>query len=568
MKILGTANHQDFAGVGVAVPDSLQLHRIQKLKDMGANAWRTAHNCPTSSLLDAADQLGFLVWDENHRNGQDDELKTLVLRDRNHPSIVIWSICNEKLCNTDNTLSDGHRMHDLFHELDPLGQRVVSANYNGWSASEKNTPLDLQGCDYETNNYDTVHAANPTTPLISSETSSAVSDRSIYLNNATAGHVTGYDTEYPSWGQTAEGAWGGVGQTNNQGILTRPYMSGGFTWTGWDYKGEPTPDSWPDVNSHFGILDICGFEKDRYYWYQAWFTHHTAGRDYSGDSSTHTANCTCTYNKTQNTCTGTCPNSQCLPASCPPPYFPCCACSNEKQQQQTISTGSEKGSEKGGQHELAQNSVVHLFPHWNWNKGDAVDVWCFTNGHSVELFVNGISHGRSNSGNYSHGEWKNVSFAPGQIKAIAYDENNQTIGTDTIETTGAAVALRMSIKDGVGANSIRTGCNDVALVMVEVVDGEGRVVPTADNRVAFMATEGKALVYLGGGNGDPAEHTPDKSNTRPAFGGLLLGVYGSTETEGTTTVTASAKGLKSASLDIVSKQGEGDIWWCHEFKVI
>ena len=92
MKILGAANHQDFAGVGVAIPDHLQWHRVQKLKDMGGNGWRTAHNCPTEALLDACDELGFLVWDENHRNGQDDELRRLVLRDRNHPSIVIWSV--------------------------------------------------------------------------------------------------------------------------------------------------------------------------------------------------------------------------------------------------------------------------------------------------------------------------------------------------------------------------------------------------------------------------------------------------------------------------------------------
>ena len=96
---------------------------------MGCNAWRTAHNAPTPALLDAADRLGFLVWDENHRNGQDDELTRLVLRDRNHPSIIIWSICNEKLCDSSDTLNDAHRLHDLFHSLDPRGARVVSANY-------------------------------------------------------------------------------------------------------------------------------------------------------------------------------------------------------------------------------------------------------------------------------------------------------------------------------------------------------------------------------------------------------------------------------------------------------
>ena len=187
------------------------------------------------------------------------------------------SICNEKLCDTHDSLGDGHRLHDLFHSLDPKGQRVVSANYNGWSNSEKSTPLDLQGVDYGTSTYDARHASNPHKPLISSETSSAVSDRAIYADDPAKGHVTGYDTEHPGWGQTAEGAWGGQGQKNGQGILTRDFMSGGFTWTGWDYKGEPTPDAWPDINSHFGIIDEAGFPKDRFYWYQAWFKKYGEG---------------------------------------------------------------------------------------------------------------------------------------------------------------------------------------------------------------------------------------------------------------------------------------------------
>ena len=111
----------------------------------------------------------------------------------------------------------------------------------------------------------------PNIPSISSETSSAVSDRGVYTSNSTAGYVSGYDVNYPSWGQSAEQAWGGIGETNGQGILTRAFISGGWTWTGHDYRGEPTPDGWPDVNSHFGIVDAAGFPKDRFYWYQAWF---------------------------------------------------------------------------------------------------------------------------------------------------------------------------------------------------------------------------------------------------------------------------------------------------------
>ena len=255
-KILGAANHQDFGGVGVAVPRELQKHRISKLKQLGMNGWRTAHNAPDPALLDAADEIGFLVWDENHHNGQDDEMRTLIMRDRNHPSIVIWSLCNEVLCETKDTVGDAIRLKGIAKQLDPLGGRPVAANNNGLNGND--TVLDLQGFDYATQNYDAWHKRAPHVPAISSETSSAVSDRGEYNSNSTTGHVSGYDTNAPSWGETAQVAWAG--------ILERPFIAGGFTWTGWDYKGEPTPYAWPDINSHFGILDIAGFMKDRAYW--------------------------------------------------------------------------------------------------------------------------------------------------------------------------------------------------------------------------------------------------------------------------------------------------------------
>jgi hypothetical protein len=174
------------------------------------------------------------------------------------------------LCKPADAPGDARKMNAAFHALDPLGNRPVSANQNGYIGP--NTPLDVQGFDYGTGNYDNWHKGAPNIPSISSETSSAVSDRGEYDDNKTAGHVEGYDNQYPGWGESAEQAWGGVGMTNGQGVLTRPFIAGGWTWTGWDYRGEPTPYAWPDVNSHFGIIDMAGFEKDRFYWYQAWYT--------------------------------------------------------------------------------------------------------------------------------------------------------------------------------------------------------------------------------------------------------------------------------------------------------
>lgn len=228
-KILGNANHQDYAAVGVAVPDHLQWHRVWRQKQYGGNGWRTAHNPPTPALLDACDELGFVVWDENHRNGQRDQVPYLIKRDRNHPSVVIWSICNEVLCNT-GTAQDAKDIVNQMHALDPYSGRPVSANQNGWIGP--NTPLDVQGFDYSTGNYDNWHKQAPNIPSISSETSSAVSDRGEYANDAAGGHVSGYDSNYPGWGESAEQAWGGVGEGNGQGILTRPFISGGWTWTG------------------------------------------------------------------------------------------------------------------------------------------------------------------------------------------------------------------------------------------------------------------------------------------------------------------------------------------------
>ena len=179
-KILGCANHQDFAGLGVAVPDALQRYRVRALQALGANAWRTAHNAPNPALLDACDEEGMLVWDENHRNGQPAEAATLARRDRNHPSIVLWSVCNEVLCDAGGgTSSDASRaaaeeVKAAFREHDPLGGRLVSANQNDWITND--TALDVIGYDYATGSYDAFHAATPSFPAISSETSSAVGD--------------------------------------------------------------------------------------------------------------------------------------------------------------------------------------------------------------------------------------------------------------------------------------------------------------------------------------------------------------------------------------------------------
>jgi len=275
-------NHQDFAGTGTAVPDRVNEFRVQKLIEMGGNAWRMSHNPPNPELLDITDKLGMLVWDEN-RNFADNnqylqDMADMIRRDRNHPSVVIWSLCNEGGCMEGNTgaYNVALKFINVIKTYDPINTRPVSAAQNAdWENNgEISTALDIVGINYNTAMYDRYHTDRPTAFLIGSETSSQVTDRWIYENNATAGYVWGYDIQNPgvSWGSSAESAW--------QQVASRQFIEGAFIWTGFDYKGEPTPYGWPDINSHFGIIDIAGFPKDVYYYYQVNWPQEKAYRIY------------------------------------------------------------------------------------------------------------------------------------------------------------------------------------------------------------------------------------------------------------------------------------------------
>jgi len=266
--IQGMCNHQDMAGVGSALPDRLQYYRIERLKEMGCNAYRTSHNEPTKELLDACDQLGMLVLDENRRLGTNaeplSELSRQIRRDRNHPSVFMWSLCNEEpLQGTTTGASIIQVMQNVVHSMDST--RLCTAALNSWGSGFSSV-LDVNGFNYQLGQQDTFHSGNPGWPIIGTETSSLVSDRGIYTNDMMNGYVWGYDIENSAvnWGETAEAWWSYYD--------ARPWSSGGFSWTGFDYRGEPTPYGWPCINSHFGTLDTCGFPKDNFYYYQANWT--------------------------------------------------------------------------------------------------------------------------------------------------------------------------------------------------------------------------------------------------------------------------------------------------------
>jgi len=265
----GTCNHQDMAGVGAALPDALQYFRIARLKEFGDNAYRTSHNAPTPELLDACDRLGMLVMDENRLLGSDaanlERFKGQILRDRNHPSVAIWSICNEE---SRQSYPDGGRvgahMQEFLKQLDPT-RPVTAAENIGDTYSGLMGALEVRGWNYHIGqDMDNYHKEHPLQPEVGTEQGSTVSTRGIYKNDPVRGYVSAYDENAPAWAHTAERWW--------SFFAVRPWLSGGFVWTGFDYRGEPTPYSWPCINSHFGILDTCGFPKDNFWYYQAWWT--------------------------------------------------------------------------------------------------------------------------------------------------------------------------------------------------------------------------------------------------------------------------------------------------------
>jgi beta-galactosidase len=269
VKIKGTCNHQDHAGVGTALPDRLHYFRIERLKEMGSNAYRTSHNPPAPELLDACDRLGMLVLDETRMMCSTPEgmsqLERMIRRDRNHPSVIMWSLGNEEWAVQGD--ERGRRiveaMRKLAHSLDP--SRPITVAMDSGYSSGKGVPraVDVQGFNYQREDLDAFHRSLPALPTVGTETAGTYCTRGIYANDKSSGYVSAYDVNCPDYGATAEKWWSFFAQRN--------FLAGGFVWTGFDYRGEPSPYSWPCISSHFGAMDTCGFPKDNYFYYQAWW---------------------------------------------------------------------------------------------------------------------------------------------------------------------------------------------------------------------------------------------------------------------------------------------------------
>ncbi|MBQ8357146.1 MAG: DUF4982 domain-containing protein [Clostridia bacterium] len=269
LKIKGTCNHQDHAGVGVAVPDSIQYYRIRRLKEMGTNAYRCSHNPPAKEILDACDEYGLIVMDENRnfetRHDAIRNLETLIRRDRNHPCVLFYSLFNEE------PLQNSAEGRNIFRRLKSRAKRLDDTRLYLGAVNDTFHPggtgedMDVLGLNYGLGRIDAIRKEWPDKPLMGSENNSAVTTRGCYRSDREDAHVlNNYDEEVVPWGASVRENWRAVREHDD--------FAGVFLWTGFDYRGEPTPFTWPSCSSQFGIMDTCGFPKDSYYFNRATFT--------------------------------------------------------------------------------------------------------------------------------------------------------------------------------------------------------------------------------------------------------------------------------------------------------
>jgi beta-galactosidase len=269
IKIQGTNNHHDHAGIGSALPDYMHYYRIKLLKELGSNAYRTSHNAPNPELLQACDSLGMLVLDEqrllNSSPEYIDQFERLIRRDRNHPSVFLWSIGNEEgwIQKTEIGKRIAQTLLAKQKELDPTRTSTYAADM-GNEFNGVNEVIPVRGFNYRQFAVADYHRDHPNQPLLGTEMGSTVTTRGIYEKDPIRAYVPDQDITAPWWASKAEDWWKLAAEND--------YWLGGFVWTGFDYRGEPTPYKWPNISSHFGIMDVCGFPKNIYYYYQSWWT--------------------------------------------------------------------------------------------------------------------------------------------------------------------------------------------------------------------------------------------------------------------------------------------------------
>lgn len=513
VRMNGVCQHHDLGPLGAAINVRAMERQIEILKSFGVNAIRTAHNPPAPEFLDLCDEMGILVqveafdvWqkkkvdnDYAHLFGawHERDLRAMVRRDRNHPSVVMWSTGNEMIeLRSGNDAPIALMLADIIRDEDSTRPTTFGNSRPEGATNGFQHTADVFGFNYKPHLYEEFIKANPNTPLYGSETASTISSRGEYFfpvsDNKKEGsggnfQVSSYDLSAPNWAYRPEIEF--EGQDKN------PSVFGEFVWTGFDYIGEPTPynkdktnllnftdpeekarmkaelqklgGNIPPRSSYFGIVDLCGFPKDRYYMYQArWL-----------------------------------------------PNLP----------------------------------MAHILPHWNWAEriGEVTPIHIYTSGDEAEVFLNGESLGRKKKGPYEYRlRWDDVLYQPGTVKVVAY-KNGKVWAEEQIETTGDAAQVALEAD----RTEIAADGADLSFITVKVVDDKGQVVPRTHNSIQYSISGPGEIIAIG--NGDATSHESFQAKNRKVFNGLALVVIRSEKGEtGTITLTAESKGLKSAKTTV------------------
>lgn len=524
LKINGVCMHHDLGCLGAAVNIRAIERQLEILQEMGCNGIRCSHNPPSPELLDLCDRMGFIVMDETFdmwrkrktahdysryfNEWHERDLTDLILRDRNHPSVFIWSIGNEVLEQWSDAKADtltleqanlilnfGHdqsmlakegemsvnslltkKLADMVKALDST--RPVTAGCNEPNPNNhlfRSGVLDLIGFNYHDDWFAGVPEKFPGKPFIVAESVSALMTRGYYRMPSDETVIcperwdkpyfddsfscSSYDNCHVPWGNSHEGTM--------RHVKNNDFISGQYVWTGFDYLGEPTPYGWPARSSYFGIVDLAGFPKDVYYLYQ-----------------------------------------------------------------------SEWHPEK---------KVLHLFPHWNWTPGQDIDMWAYyNNADEVELFVNGESQGvRTKGKDDFHVVWR-VKYEPGVVKVVSHKDGKAVLEKE-IHTAGEPAQIRLTAD----RNEIKSDGRDLSFVTVEVLDKDGNLCPNADNQIMFDV-QGAGFI-AGVDNGSPVSMEKFKADHRRAFYGKCLVVVQSDGKSGGIKLTATSEGLKTAVTAIKAK---------------
>ena len=510
-KLKGVCLHHDLGPLGAAINKSALIRQIKMMKAMGCDAIRTSHNMPSQMQMDLCDSLGMMVMAESFdmwiypkcKNGYarffkewaDRDITSLVLANRNHPCIVMWSIGNEI---PEQWSEEGRQisiqLQGICHSLDPTRpvtqgmDRAESALSSGFAQA-----MEVPGFNYRVHKYANNIKQLPQGFLLGSETASTVSSRGVYkfpvkpddnsrfasyspnydpkANETADGQCSGYDMEYCPWSNLPDDDW--CWQDDYDWVI------GEFVWTGYDYLGEPSPydEYWPRHSSYFGICDLAGLPKDRYWLYRS--------------------------------------------------------------------------------HWNTQEHTVHLLPHWTWpdRKGLVTPVYCYTDGVEGELFINGKSQGRIRKNKAERLDryrlrWNDVKYEPGELKVVAYDDKGNKIGEDVRYTAGKPTAI---VAVAESASCYTANGDDLIFVNVSVADKKGIAVPTCNDELTFSVTG--CATFEAVCNGDATSLQSFKEPHMQLFNGQLVVILRTTHQPGQATLTIKDKKgkLKAATLNFTTK---------------